>query len=131
MKRMAAVLILVALNTGAAGAWVRVGGNSNAVCYADLASITKKGHIATMTSLLNFTSAQTAGSIGGKPYHSEKDQREYDCVNERHRLMRFSLRAGAMYGGAVVRSQSDAGEWSAVTPGSLGEALWKFACGRK
>lgn len=131
MKHLAAALILAALNTGAAAAWVRVGGNSTAVCYADPASITKKGPIATMTSLLDFTRAQTAGSIGGKPYQSEKDQREYDCVNERHRLTRFSLRADAMFGGALVRSQSDAGEWSAVTPGSLGEALWKFACGRK
>ena len=36
-----------------------------------------------------------------------------------------------MFGGALVRSNAVDGEWNPVQPASLGEALWKFACGKK
>ena len=124
-------MICLAISTGAAAEWVRVGGNNNVGVYADPASITLKGHFATMTSLLNFTTAQTERSIGKKPYLSQKDTREYDCINERQRLLRFSLRSKFMFAGELVRSNADDGEWRAVEPGSLGAALWKFACGKK
>lgn len=126
-----AVLIGLALSSSAAAEWARVGGNNNVGVYADPASISKKGHIASMTSLLNFTTAQTDRSIGKKPYLSQKDTREYDCTNERQRLMRFSLRSKFMFAGDLVRSNADDGEWRAVEPDSLGAALWKFACGKK
>ena len=84
-----------------------------------------------MINLLNFSSAQTERSIGRLPYRSQKETREYDCINERYRLTRFSLRADFMFGGALVRSNSDDGGWLAVAPASLGEALWKTACGKK
>ena len=126
-----AALIGLALSSSAAAEWVRVGGNNNVGVYADPASISKKGNFATMTSLLNFTTAQTDRSIGRKPYLSQKDTREYDCINERQRLTRFSLRSQFMFAGELVRSNADDGEWHAVEPGSLGAALWKFACGKK
>jgi hypothetical protein len=131
MLRAAFVLIALLFSTVASAEWVRVGGNNNVGVYADPASISKKGHIATMTSLLNYTRVQTDRSIGKKPYLSQKDTREYDCVNERHRLVRFSLRSQFMFAGELVRSNADDGEWRAVEPDSLGAALWKFACGKK
>lgn len=131
MHCAALVLLALMFSTGAAAEWVRVGGNNNVGVYADPASISKKGNIATMTSLLNFTRAQTDRSIGKRPYLSQKDTREYDCINERHRLLRFSLRSQFMFAGELVRSNADDGEWHAVEPGSLGAALWKFACGKK
>ena len=131
MQRAASVLICLAISTGAAAEWVRVGGNNNVGVYADPASISTKGHFATMTSLLNFTTAQTERLIGKKPYLSQKDTREYDCINERQRLLRFSLRSKFMFAGELVRSNADDGEWRAVEPGSLGAALWKFACSKK
>ena len=133
MPRIAAAtaLICFALSSSAAAEWVRVGGNNNVGVYADPTSISKKGNFATMTSLLNFTTAQTDRSIGKKPYLSQKDTREYDCINERYRLTRFSLRSQFIFAGELVRSNADDGEWHAVEPGSLGAALWKFACGKK
>ena len=95
------------------------------------ATIERKGDIAKMKSLLNFTLPQTERSIGNKPYLSQRDEREYDCRNPRYRLLHFSLRADPMFSGALVRSDSDDGEWKQVTAGSLGAALWRTACAKK
>lgn len=131
IKHVLFALLLATLSNGAAAAWVRAGGNNNVVCYADPATITRAGNLARMKSLLDFTGPQTERSIGNKPYLSQRDEREYDCHNERYRLLRYSLRAGRMFAGELVRSSADDGEWLPVTAGSLGEALWKTACGRK
>lgn len=131
MKRIAAILILAAFHGADAAEWTRVGGNNNVACYADPASISRKGNLATMTNLLNFTTAQTELSVGHKPYRSQKETREFDCINERYRRTRFSLRADFMFGGALVNSIAADGAWNPVVPGSLGDALWKFACGKK
>ena len=131
MNRLAVAFVFAALSSSASAEWVRVAGNNNVGVYADPASISKKGHFVTMTSLLNFTTAQNERSIGKKPYRSEKDTREYDCTNERYRLTRFSLRADFMFAGELVRSNADSGDWHPVEPASLGEALWKYACGKK
>ena len=131
MKRVVLALVLAALSDSAAAAWVRVGGNNNLGCYADPTSIRRTGSMVKMRSLLDFKTPQTDQSIGGKPYLSQKDQREYDCKNERYHLLYFSLRSGQMDAGKIVHSDPDPGEWSPVVPGSIGEALWKFACGKK
>ncbi len=128
---LAPALMLALLPHHAAAAWLRVGGNTNVVVYADPATITRRGHLARMANLLDFAAAQQDRSVGKKPYLSQREEREYDCPNERYRLLKFSLRAGRMFDGAAVRSKSDDGEWSPVMPGSLGEALWKTACAKK
>jgi hypothetical protein len=130
IRQFLCALVLAALANGAAAAWTRVAGNKGVVCYADPATITRSGSFAKMKSLLDFTTPQTERSIDAKPYLSQRDEREYDCINERYRLLHFSLRAGAMFSGALVRSNADDGEWLPMMAGSLGAALWKTACGK-
>lgn len=130
MRHAALLVVLLAISLPAAAAWVRAGGNNNVGVYADPATISVKGRFVTMNSLLNFSSAQTERAIGGKPYRSQKDTREYDCINERQRLLRFSLHADFMLGGEAVRGKADDGEWHGAEPGTLGAALLKLACGK-
>jgi hypothetical protein len=127
----ALAIALAALPPFAAAGWTRVAGNNTVVCYADPASIERKGESAKMKNLLNFTLPQTERSLGNKPYLSQREEREYDCRRERYRLLHFSLRADPMFSGALVRSSSDDGEWKPVAPGSLGAALWRTACRKK
>ena len=131
MRYAALLLLLLFINSPAVAGWVRVGGNNNVGVYADPATISVKGRFSTMSSLLNFSNVQTERSTGGKPYRSQKDTREYDCINERQRLLRFSLRADFMFSGELVRSKVDDGEWHGVEPGTLGAALLKLACGKQ
>jgi hypothetical protein len=127
----ALALMLALLPQHAAAAWQRVGGNANVVAYADPATIKRQGHLARMANLLDFAAAQSDRSVGKQPYLSQREEREYDCPNERYRLLKFSLRAGPMFSGAAVRGKSNDGEWSPMMPGSLGEVLWKTACAKK
>ncbi len=131
MKPLLCALLIALLPHSAAAAWVRAGGNANVACYADPATLTRAGNLARMHNLLDFTSPQTDRSIDNRPYRSQREEREYDCRNERYRLLRFSLRSGRMFTGERVPSGADDGEWAPVLPGSLGEALWKTACGKK
>mgnify|MGYP006296898565 FL=1 len=127
---LAALCLFAALPAAAAG-WQRVAGNENVALYIDPASLERKGERARLKNLIDFKAPQTDRSIGGKPYRSRQEVREYDCRDPRYRLTWFSLRDGPMFAGALVRSQADDGAWSPVAPGSLGEALWRRACGGK
>ena len=124
-------LALAMLAPVAAAGWVRVGGNANVVVYADPAAITRKVNFARMRNLLDFAAPQSDRSIGKQPYLSLREEREYDCGNERYRLLRYSLRAGPMFTGAAVPAKSDDGVWLPMMPASLGEALYKTACAKK
>ena len=66
----------------------------------------------------------------GKSYLSEKSQSEFDCKEEKVRILAFTWFDGRMGRGKVVVSDSDLGKWSPIEPGSIGEALWKIACGK-
>lgn len=131
MKRALTILFLLSICINATAAWVRAAGNNNVGVYADPASIQRSGNSVKMKSLLNFTTAQTERSIGNKPYLSQSQQHEFDCAHDRYRLLHFSLRAGFMGAGNVVRSGADSGEWQKVQPASIGHALWLLACGKK
>ena len=128
---LALTVALAVLSHHAAADWARVAGNNTVVCYADRASIERRGEMAKMKNLLNFTLPQTERSVDNKPYLSQREEREYDCRRERYRLLHFSLRADPMFSGALVRSGPDDGEWKKVAPGSLGAALWRAACNKK
>jgi len=132
MNRFVLALILAVFSGSAAAAWVRVGGNHDVLgSYADPASVRKQGGMVRMASLLDFKAPQTEQSAGAAPYLSQRDRREYDCKAARYRLLDSSLHAGHMSKGKQVRSGPIAGGWSPVVSGSLGEALWKFACRKK
>jgi len=122
---------LSTFNSEATAAWTRVGGNNDiSGAYADPASIQKAGEMVRMKSLLDFRSARTDHSRGDDPYLTEIDLREYDCKNRRYHLLRFSLRSGHMGDGKIVKSGPPIKDWWPVLPGSIGDALLQFACGK-
>lgn len=82
-----------------------------------------------MWSLSDYKLTQTEAS--GKPYLSARVQREYDCQGEQVRTLHGSFHSGQMGGGAVVFSDSGAGKWIPIPPGTTGAFLWKIACGQK
>ena len=132
MRRVAMAMALMALSSNVAAAWVRVGSNHDILgCYADPGSIRKKGELAIMSSLIDFKVPQGDQSLGAAPYLSQKEQREYDCKATRYRLLHITLRGGNMGSGKTVGGLPISRDWSPVVVGSLGEALWKFACRRK
>ena len=137
MKRLLLGLMLL-VTAGAASAasaasaeWTAVGGTGELIQYVDRATIRKSGNLVKMWDLADYKTVRTSPSTGVS-YFSDKGQREYDCKEEKVRQLAFTWFDGQMGSGKVVYNTSETSmKWSPIQPGSIGEALWKVACGKK
>jgi len=71
------------------------------------------------------------GTTGGISFLSFKKLNEYNCGEERIRTLAVMYHSGNIGNGMVVSTNSEKGKWKRAPAGSVGEALWKFACGNK
>jgi hypothetical protein len=129
--RFAVMMVLVTLSTSAVAEWIYVGENTTAgvTVYADPATIRRSGHIVRMWDLFDH---KTEVVEGDNRFLSQKGQQEYDCKEERTRPIYFISYAGNMANGKVVyTNDASPAKWRPVSPGTLSEAIWKFACGKK
>ena len=100
------------------------------VTYAGPTTISKSGNTARMSSVID--SEVVYGAASDRPRVSWKDEWEYDCQDEQHRPLQFAEYSGRMGTGEKMFSHTMAGIfWIRVNPGSVGEALWKMACGKE
>lgn len=106
--------------------WVEVGENRTTL-YVDPYNIYRKGDRVKMWHLKNHKTTQTS-EVTGDFYLSSLSQREYDCVEERIRVLSFTLFSDNMGSGKVVYFDSSEGEWVPVEPESINQNSWKLAC---
>ena len=129
-RRRWVICVLGALLAGAAGqasaAWVRLRGDGAVTVLADPANITRSTGRATMWSVINYTQARKTAE--GREFFSSKQQIEYDCVEARSRHLAFTRHTEYTGWGEVVYTNNALGEWTALPPGSIGDALRTFAC---
>jgi hypothetical protein len=123
------LLLLLWMNSGPAYAgWVSLGDtDSGTRVYVDRSTLLSKGDRVTMWVLYDFRSMRT---VAGKSYLSSKTQGEYDCAQRRHRTLVDMGFSSIMGLGAVVYNESSQRDWASIIPQSLGQKLWKFACGK-
>ncbi len=127
--RKTILMLLLALASGNATAkWVRVGSTDNLVSYADPDTIRKSGAMVRMWDMFDCKSVELCS---GKPYLSSKERYEYDCKEERGRMLLFSNHAGKMGRGKIVESDAKPDVWMPIPRGSVRETMRKFACGKK
>lgn len=108
--------------------WSQVARSVEATIFYDRDSLRKSGSMVKMWTLTNFASTEI---IEGKSHRSAKSQYEYDCAEERYRLLAtifYELVGGA---GKVTASEASLGPWYPVAPQSMAQRLWKVACGAK
>jgi hypothetical protein len=126
------LLSLQVLNVRPAYAeWVPVVSSESAggyTVYVDPETLRREGDGVEMWELYDY---KTRGTAEGFSFLSFKKRNEYSCEEERLRTLAVMHYSGNMGSGMVVSSNSDIGKWKRVPPGSVGEALWKFACGKK
>ena len=130
MTRLILIMLLV-LSCGPAYAeWVEVSANKKAgvIAYADPDTIRRQGGLVKMWSLFDLKTTQT---VGGTSYLSIKAQETYDCAEVRSRALAYTKFSGNMGHGAEVYSGSVEQKWNPVAPMSVGQELWKVACGKK
>jgi len=110
--------------------WVAVGGNDQIgmTTYADPGTIRRKGDLVKMWQLNDFKTVQT---MEGNSFLSTKKQREFNCTEERTRILAATQFSGNMGTGEVVWRNANEQKWEPVVPESIGQTLWEFTCGKK
>ena len=138
MKRLLLLTLLVLSSGSAYGEWEKaIGDGENAVAgepvkysmYIDPDTIRHKENLVNRWELFDFNRIQT---FGGKSYLSKTVLAEYDCAEEQHRFLAiayYSLEMG--HGVVVYRDERGPSRWMPVITGSVGQALWNLACGKK
>jgi len=130
MKRLILITLLV-LNSGPVYAeWVLTSGNDDAglTVYVDPDTIRRKGNLVKMWQLYDYKTIQT---VAGDSLLSIKRYNEYDCTEERTRMLAYTWFSGNMGSGKVVYSTPDKQQWEPVIPRSINRTLWKVACSKK
>jgi len=97
--------------------------------YFDPDTIRRKGNLVTMVQLIDFKTMQ--GGRSPSRFSSTKIQKEFDCAEERLRLLALTDFWGNMGTGEPAGAYVEGGNWVTVEPDSINQALWKLACGKQ
>ena len=130
MTRLFLITLLV-LSSGPANAeWMPVHEipQLSATISVDPDTIHRKGDLVELWVLFDYKTTQPGQ---GGPIRSTKTQAEFDCEAGLSRALAATDFSGNVGSGKVVYSNSDKQKWEPVAPGSLGQVLWRFACGKK
>jgi hypothetical protein len=130
MTRLLLIILLFLSSAPAYAEWVKVSDSDEAgkTVYVDPATIRRNSNLVTMWQFYDYKTVQT---VGGIRFLTAKEQWEFDCAEERSRVLALKEFSGNMGSGTVVYTNSQVGKWQSVAPSSIGQLLWKFACGKK
>ncbi len=108
--------MLAVVSSSAMAEWVEVDTTDSYLIYADPTSIRKVGDIVKMRTRVDYKPVEMVDgkkqkTIIAKAISVEWSQGESDCKNRQ-------FRAEISY------------EWTPVTPNSIDDKLWKYACGK-
>lgn len=103
--------------------WLKMGEVLDAVLYIDPASIREDGKFSRLSTLDDLKMAGPGGEL------SMQFLREFDCRQKRVRVVDASAFSGAMGSGRILGIESG-GRWIDMVPGTTGEDIFRFVCGR-
>ena len=129
MKKIVLLLLLM-ISTSVFAEWTEVGQSADGMtAYVDFGTIKRKGNKVKMWKLFDY---KTVKESGVDRYLSEMRRGEYDCEEETIGLFDWHWYSGNMAEGEIVRSNTNIKDAiQSVIPGSMGETLFKIACGKK
>lgn len=98
--------------------------------YVDRDSIRREGDLVTMRQLIDFKWMQ-GSTRGPTRFMSTETHKQFDCVEQRVRLLTFTEFSGRMATGVPANGYIDKDNWIPVESESVNQALWEVACGKK
>ena len=128
MKRLFFIVLLVLSSGPVYAEWIELGKSAGMTAYYDPDTIREKGNLRKMWILYDFTTSQVTSGLS---YLSAIVQVEYDCSEERGRILARTAYADKMSNGKVVWSNSDEDTWTPVAPGTFDQAAWTYVCGKQ
>ena len=119
------LLTLTLLITGSAWAeWVRVDGNESLSIYIDSATIRKDGNFRKAWELQDLKQRHKGGEL------SRRMKTEYDCKQERSRILSFTTHSGSMAEGDILFSSETGGTWIDAPPKTMSETILRVVCAK-
>lgn len=129
MKQLLLVTLLLLSVRPVYAEWMRAAQDEDGMTvYIDPDTIRLKRGLVRVWHLFDYKTAQT---VMLRSFLSSKAHIEYDCAEERSRYLAFAAFSDNMGSGEVVYSNPDELKWEPVEPESVGQILWKAACGKK
>ena len=130
MTRLFLITLLLLSSGPAYAEWVKVSERDDAgkTVYVDQATIRRNSNLVRMWQFYDYKTVQT---VGGNRFLTAKEQWEFDCAEERSRVVARKEFSGNMGSGTMVFTNSQVGKWLPVMPDSIGRTVWEAACGKK
>jgi hypothetical protein len=98
--------------------------------YVDPDTISREGNLVTMWQLIDFKWGQGNGR-GAHRFLSTETHKQFDCAEKRIRFLAFTEFSRRMGTGIAADGYVDTGNWLAVEPESINQALWEMVCGQE
>ncbi len=147
MRKAILMLLPLFVSNSAMAAWMMVASihsqesPETQIAYVDPATIHKNGSLVNMVVLVDHQSGLSKESESrldaifpsskGKITKSWKVQDEFNCIDKKLRMLSYIGYDEHMGNGTIVPNTIVTGQWEPVIPGSSGDALWKYACGKQ
>lgn len=149
MRKLIIILILMLslVSTSAMAEWVEVTAIHSQespeiqIAYVDPATVHKNGNLVNMEVLVDHQSglsknmdnkiAKFFSMSKSEITKSWKVQDEFDCKDKKLRMLSYIAYSEHMGNGDIVPNDMVTGKWVPVISGSIGDALWKYACEQK
>lgn len=128
MSKFILMVLLNVVSCNAMAAWVEITKSYDSIdtYYGDPDTIRKNGNIVKMWTLQDYKKPE---NVKGEKYLSSRAFREFDCKEERARIIAITTFIGSMGHGGVLSSEDSDLKWSYIAPGTINKAGWQFACG--
>jgi len=98
--------------------------------YLDPDTISRDGNLVTLWQLIDFKWGQGNGR-GAHRFLSTESHKQFDCAGKRIRFLAFTEFSRRMGTGIPADGYVDKGNWLAVEPESINQALWEMVCGQE
>ncbi|MEE9223111.1 MAG: surface-adhesin E family protein [Nitrosomonadaceae bacterium] len=132
MHKAILIMLLVVVSSSAMADWVYVsehtdnsGFSPSYAVYADPDTIRKLGN---KLKVWDLSDNKTAEIFLGKKSMSTSSQKEYNCEEEKMRLLHETAYSKNMGRGEVIKTVNNITEWMPLAPYSIGNDLLKYAC---
>lgn len=122
---LALTFVMALASNNATAKWIYVNSNiTDGRHYLEMSTIRKNGNTVKVWELVDYRTPDQ-GDL------SSKLLREFDCKEGTSRLIAGSFYTGNMGSGKTNAPVNKIADWKPIIPETMGEEIWKYACGKK
>jgi len=123
-KKALLLILLLFLTCPAWSAWAIVNETKEFNLYVDPSTVRKDGALRKVWEIMDFKLSSSEG------YMSILYKKEYDCKEERLRLLAISSHSESMAGGKTLFSRQLNEDWEVIPPRTSNETILSIVCAK-